>query len=152
MSTRAERVDFYVEDQAGLPALLRAACRVVDQLWQPLPARTLVRVGDEATLSRLDDELWTFRDDAFVPHSPYTGEPDPVSPVLLTTQAPQDLSLTPEVFIDLTAMTPAADCLERFPHVAVVLDGDTARREAGRDRFREWRTLGLTPQTHPLGR
>ncbi|MEM9386314.1 MAG: DNA polymerase III subunit chi [Pseudomonadota bacterium] len=152
MSTRAEQVEFFVEEQAGLPALLRATCRVIDALWRPLPARALVRVIDETALSRLDDELWTFRDDAFIPHSPYAGEPNPASPVLLTARAPQDIDLTPDLFIDTTAQTPAADCFARFSRVAVVLDADGSRREAGRDRFREWRSLGLTPQTHPVGR
>ncbi len=155
MSTRAEQVDFFVEDQAGPALLLRSLCRVVDRLWQQGPTRALVRVNDEAMLARLDDELWTFRDDAFIPHARHTGEDAPASPVILTVLGPEHFPSTfdmPDVFIDATALTPADTCAERFARIAVVLDGEGTRREAGRERFREWRRLGLTPKTHPLGR
>ncbi len=46
--------------------------------------RVLVRVGDQAGLGFLDDRLWTFRDDAFLPHGTAAGAHPARQPILLT--------------------------------------------------------------------
>jgi DNA polymerase III subunit chi len=63
----------------ALPALL---AKTLERRW-----RALVRLGGGERLEALDHFLWTFRDDAFLPHG---SERDPHAehqPILLTTRA-----------------------------------------------------------------
>lgn len=61
----------------ALPALLT---KTLERRW-----RALVRLGGEERLRALDSFLWTFRDDAFLPHG-CTHEPHAEhQPILLTT-------------------------------------------------------------------
>lgn len=66
-----------VED--ALPALL---ARTLERGW-----RALVRLGHEERLRALDHHLWTFRDDAFLPHGVAHEPHAEHQPVLLTTAA-----------------------------------------------------------------
>lgn len=61
---------------ATLPDLLE---RSLDRGW-----RVVVRCGSEAGLATLDTLLWTYRDDAFLPHGTATGPTPALQPVLLT--------------------------------------------------------------------
>lgn len=63
--------------EAALPAMLETS---LDRGW-----RVLVRVGGAAGMGFLDERLWTYREDAFLPHG-VAGAPEAArQPVLLTT-------------------------------------------------------------------
>ncbi|WP_435167876.1 DNA polymerase III subunit chi [Falsirhodobacter sp. 1013] len=55
--------------------------RALGQGW-----RVMVR-GDDGTLARLDEALWTLSDDSFLPHGREGGPHDAAQPVLLGTGA-----------------------------------------------------------------
>ena len=46
--------------------------------------RVLVRVGDDTGIGFLDDRLWSYRDDSFLPHGRAGGPDDARQPILLT--------------------------------------------------------------------
>jgi DNA polymerase III subunit chi len=63
--------------EQALPALLE---KTLQRGW-----KAVVRVGSQERLDALDDHLWTYRDDAFLPHGG-AGEGEPASqPIFLTT-------------------------------------------------------------------
>ena len=57
-----------------LPSLLE---RTLQRDW-----RAVIRCRDEKELRALDDHLWTYRDESFLPHG--VGEVDPSTPLWLT--------------------------------------------------------------------
>ncbi|MBI5014794.1 MAG: DNA polymerase III subunit chi [Deltaproteobacteria bacterium] len=108
--------------------------------------RAYVWASSEAHARALDDLIWTFRDDAFVPHGLWQGE------------ATADEAIT----IGWKAGNPnAADCLVlvrdaqpgELTGYARVIDfapvDHPALREAARRRFRTFREAGLTVSFHP---
>ncbi|MBT9368447.1 DNA polymerase III subunit chi [Rhizobium sp. CSW-27] len=60
----------------ALPALLEKS---VERGW-----RVVLQTVEEARRDRLDQHLWTFREDSFLPHGPDTGALAAEQPVLLT--------------------------------------------------------------------
>ena len=71
-----------------------------------------------------------------------------------TTEAPVLLSAgvvserRHDVLINLADEVPPF--LERVERVADIVDGDDARRRAGRTRFRAYREAGVEPETHKM--
>jgi DNA polymerase-3 subunit chi len=60
-------VDFYILSSDEQDAELRMACRITQKAWdQGLRVYVLTNTDDEAT--RMDDLLWTYQQDGFVPH------------------------------------------------------------------------------------
>ncbi|MEZ5576592.1 MAG: DNA polymerase III subunit chi [Candidatus Competibacteraceae bacterium] len=81
------RIDFYVlpDQKENGRALL--ACRLADKAYG-LGHTVYLFTASEARAAALDDLLWTFRQDSFVPHERYPLVGEEGSPVLVGTAAP----------------------------------------------------------------
>ncbi|MGH8286921.1 MAG: DNA polymerase III subunit chi [Steroidobacteraceae bacterium] len=142
----ASRVDFYVLEEASASGRLRLACRLAEKAYLAGQA-VLIWDTDSSELSELDELLWTFADRSFVPHETLLSVAvAPESPVLLSAGVVAERPL--DVLINLAAEVPA--CFAQVERVADIIDGDDARRRAGRARFRAYRDLGLQPETHTI--
>ena len=140
----ALRVDFYVLDEASSAGRLKLACRLAEKAY--LAAQVaLVWHTDPQELKAFDDLLWTFMDGSFVPHEMLSaGTALDDVPVLLS--AGTLPTRTVDIIINLAPEVPA--CLGQTRRVAEIIDGDDARRRAGRARFKAYRDLGIQPASH----
>jgi DNA polymerase-3 subunit chi len=143
--TAGTRVDFYVIQSDSARDRLRTACRVVEKAYHA-GNTVLVWHTDLEELRDFDELLWTFGDGTFVPHEAITAAGFAAAPVLLTS------SPTPpggfDVLVNLAPEVPA--CVAEARRVAEFIDGDPARRQAGRARFRTYKDRGWSPTTHNL--
>lgn len=141
------RVDFYVLKQAGQTELLRFACRLVEKAYD-LGNSVFVRITSPEEAARLDELLWTFHDRSFIPHE--LLQPDgPTHPrvAVLLGAGPAPASHR-DLLVNLTADVPEG--LEHCGRIAEIIDADAERKHAGRERFRHYRDLGCTLETHNL--
>lgn len=118
-----------IED--ALPALLE---RSLERNW-----RVVVQTVDEARCSLLDEHLWTFRPDSFLPHGldsePFAEE----QPILLTAGAENVNNATVRFVID-GAEPPALDGYER---VVFMFDGhDSAQVDGARSHWKALKEEG----------
>jgi len=101
--------------EAVLPTLLEKS---LERGW-----RALVRVTTPERLAALDDALWTFADESFLPHGA-AGDPNAADqPVLLTLDEanPNGASI-----LFLTEGAPLPADLAAFARVALLFDGNDA--------------------------
>ncbi|UCG74190.1 MAG: DNA polymerase III subunit chi [Chromatiales bacterium] len=146
MSSDPLRVDFYVLEQASPQARLRFACRLAEKAMKR-QHRVHAVTTDAQTAAELDELLWTFRAESFVPHS--IQAPDEAGEIPVTIGC--DAAAAPghgEVLINLMPTVPA--CFEGFERVAEIIDASDEGRRAGRERFRFYRDNGFEPQTHRI--
>jgi DNA polymerase-3 subunit chi len=138
-------VDFYVLEDVSPRARLRTACRVVEKAY--LAGNTvLVWHTELEELKELDELLWTFGDGSFVPHEPLASNGFEVAPVLLSMGTAPTFPF--DVLVNLASDVPP--CAEAAQRVAEFIDGDPARRQAGRARFRVYKDRGIQPNTHNI--
>ncbi len=92
--------------------------------------RALVRAGSRARVEALDEYLWTYRDDAFLPHGAGLDGDAARQPVWLT-DGDDRLNDAEVLFIVDGARRPA-DALEPFARCVTIFDGgdETALGEA----------------------
>ena len=84
--------------------------------------RAIVRGGEAARLAALDEAIWTFRDESFIPHAIAAGEAAARQPVLLTA-APGNPNGAQALFvIDGAALDDHAD----FTRTCFLFDGADA--------------------------
>lgn len=146
MSRDSIRVDFYVLEQAAPQARLRFACRLAEKAMKR-QHRVHALTADAQSAAELDDLLWTFRAESFVPHG--IEAPDAAHELPVTIGC--DAGTAPghgEVLINLMNTVPA--CFEGFERVAEIIDASDEGRHAGRERFRFYRDNGFEPQTHRI--
>ena len=142
------QVDFYLRPETSPDALEHFACRLVETVWQR-GHQVLVVATSESAARRLDDLLWTFRDESFVPHR-RIGAGDPAvtetvsEPVIVTTPGRWQGAL--DVLVNLTPSVPEEAA--RAARIAEIVPAGGAGRDTGRRRYREYRDRGFELRTH----
>jgi len=140
------RVDFYVLEGQSPSGRLKLACKLAEKAY--LASQTvLVWHTDPAELKAFDAMLWTFNDGSFVPHEALPGSGSwSDSPVLLSSGVTPSANV--DIIINLAPDLPP--CVSLTRRVVEIIDGDDARRRAGRARFKAYRELGVQPASHNI--
>jgi len=139
-------ITFYVlAADAPLSARLTTACRLADKAWQQ-NRKVLLRAASRAEAETLDEQLWAFRAESFVPHHLVGDGPTPPPPVRVGWDAPPADSR--DILINLGADIPAG--FERFQRVIEIVAGTNEEREQARQHWREYKRQGYAVQAHEL--
>ena len=102
--------------ESVLPQLLE---KTLERGW-----RAVVETGSRERAEVLDSLLWTFRDDAFLPHGIAGEETDPHQPILLTTEPNANPNrATVRFFVD-RAVPQSAEGYKRLVYMFSGLDPD----------------------------
>jgi DNA polymerase-3 subunit chi len=149
------RVDFYVVADSGADTdtdeRARTACRLAERAWKA-GHRVFVLSGNAQAARQLDELMWTFRQNSFVPHTlvegpeASTGLDLDATPVWLGSNSVPDVAN--DVLINLTDDVPLT--YARFNRVAEIIAGGDDTRAAGRTRFRFYREHDCDVHTHNL--
>lgn len=132
-------IDFYFNAQDRLQVACRLAAKALKQ-----DQRLLVYAPEPHTAERIDRLLWTWPATGFVPHCKADAALAAETPVLIAAgeQAPEGF----EVMLNL-----GTGCPPHFERFARLLEiADAAEREAGRERYRFYRSRGYKITDHDL--
>ncbi|HCG78753.1 MAG: DNA polymerase III subunit chi [Oceanospirillaceae bacterium] len=137
------RADFYILGGQADHDQWFFACRLVEQIQQK-GHKILLQVDNEQKARELDDMLWQFRADAFVPHALLTAKDAPVDCPVSIGWA-QEPGHHHDVIINLSAELPAFfSRFERLVEIVVQKDDILAYT---RQHFRFLKDRGY-PVTH----
>ena len=138
------RADFYlIQSPRFREEPLRLVCELARKacdanLW------TLVLARDDAQAEALDDLLWAFDEDAYVPHQIAGDEEDELTPVLI---APPEIDapLRPLVINLRDAAVEG-----RFERVLEVVPADASARGPLRERWKQYQARGFELNKHDM--
>ena len=150
----APRIDFYLLEAPEAFASDATACRIAEKAWRH-GHRVHLHAGSPESARRLDDLLWTWRDESFVPHA-VCGANDVANDAAGGVSGGVSVTIgwgaLPEfagdVLLNLDSRVP--DGFERFARIAEVVGGADSARDDGRERFRRYRAHGCELRTHRL--
>ena len=132
------RADFYLIDKPRFreqPLLL--VCELAKRAFAAeLP--TLVLARDAAQAEALDDLLWAFDPDEYLPHQIAGQDEDEDATPVLIVPPDLDVPLRP-LLINLRDAAPAGD----FARVLEVVPADPAARGPLRERWKHYQSLGF---------
>ena len=129
------------------------ACRLLRKAFRQ-NARVSV-VAPQATLRALDNALWAFDAHDFVPHAQVTAathgkEQVQRAPIWLMSEV--NFDDIPDILVnmgaDLLAQTQTPGALDRFQRIIEVVSRDVDEAASARQRWREYRQMGLTIKHH----
>lgn len=138
------RADFYLIEKPRFreqPLLL--VCELATKALaaaQPL----LILARDQNQAEQIDDLLWSFDAEAFIPHQLAGGEDDADIEVLIATPDMTPLSRPLQLNLRDQAVAGA------FERVLEVVPADKNARDGSRQRWREYRERGIEVASHPL--
>lgn len=133
------RIDFYQisGDEQNF------TCRLIDLVYRR-GHRIYVHTTDEKQAESLDEHLWSFREDAFVPHSLQSQELDVPIKIGFGDEA-EDHG---EVLINLSGEIP--DFFSQFDRVAEVVPADENSRRAARENYTFYKQRGYVLHYHEI--
>lgn len=139
------QVDFYIVSSPEEKHRRETVCRLADKARR-LGHRVFIHTESDAQARELDQLLWTFREDSFVPHALAAESNDDSDRILIG--AGTEPAGPVDVLINLTRDVPL--CAEHCQRIAEVVGGGEASRAEGRQRFRRYREHGHQMKSHAL--
>ncbi len=137
------KVDFYVLSETTSEARWLFACKLTEKV-QKMGMRVLLAVDSEIEAQKLDELLWTFKPESFVPHQVINGlKPAPVE-ITYSEQVGDHQGL----LLNLTSTIPS--WFSRFERVCEVVIQEPEMLATSRERYSYYKTRGYPIQTHKL--
>ena len=145
--TTDPQIDFYVLQKKSPGGRFKLACRIVEKAYR-LGHRVYVRTGNSDDTNVLDDLLWTFSQNSFVPHQLSAENDSRESPVVIGEHPPGAEGT--DVVISV-ADDPVSD-FTAYPRIVEIVGCEDDEKASGRNRFRYYREHGMEPNTHRIAR
>ncbi len=131
-----------IEFRTDIADKITYACRWVRKaLSLSPPPKIVLFARDRAQLTRLDEALWTFSDQDFLPHALANDPRAHRAPVILTDSDTIELPHH-QILVNLSDTVPS--CFARFERLLEIVSTDEADTLAGRARYAHYRQRGYT--------
>mgnify|MGYP000033795048 FL=1 len=138
------RVDFYILPDNYPQSPLFYASRLIEKVYR-LGHGIYVHLENEQDTQYLNEQLWQFTPESFVPHE-IVGQQQSDAPVLLGFgDEPQHHG---NVMINLSGNIP--NFFSRFERVAEIVPGNKEMRTKSRENFRFYKERGYPLHTHNI--
>ena len=138
------RADFYL---VGKPRFREEPLRLVCELARKAHDAgqwTLVLARDREQAEALDELLWAFDEDAYIPHQVAGDEEDDLTPVLI---APPEVDVPLRPLL-INLRDGAVD--GSFERVLEVVPADNSAREPLRERWKQYKARGFDVTKHDM--
>ena len=139
------RIDFYIIEDENPSSRLRLACRLIEKAYKNRH-RIYVHADSQAQAHQLDELLWTYREDSFLPHNLYGDGPEPAPPIQIGFDANPDKHR--DILINLSKDIP--DFYAQFARLLEIITTEPEIQSAGREHYRQYRAAGNEINTHKL--
>jgi len=140
---------FYILPSQSLSDRLLFACKLIEKAYR-CGQFCYVYTETLQHSQQLDDLLWTYRENSFIPHQVY-DEPNKITPeyehtVLIGTQkAPEKWQ---KLIFNLSSKYP--DNINTAERVLEILDNNEELKQAGRERFRRYKQAEFKISTYKI--
>lgn len=141
----APRIDFYLLTTSEKSDKLLLACRLLEKACAR-KHRVFVYCSNRQDAEELDELLWAFKDDSFIPHNLQGEGLEPPPPVQIGHEPPsKDFH---DILLNLSDGIP--DFFNRFRRIMELVINDETAKEISRNHFREYRKNRCELHTHPI--
>ena len=139
------KVDFYLLDEASDDAFFLFACRLLEKAYLR-KHRIFVFCDSQKQAETLDERLWTFRPDSFIPHNLQGEGPESPPPVQIGYgDEPRGFN---DILLSLSAEIPAF--YNRFRRVLEIVPFLDEERETSRAHYKQYRAAGCPVDSHKI--
>ncbi|WP_058533250.1 DNA polymerase III subunit chi [Legionella saoudiensis] len=139
------RVDFYLLESDQDHARWLIACRLLEKAYHR-GHRVYVYCNNQQDAELIDELLWTFKEDSFIPHNLQGEGPEPPPPIQIGYgQEPRGFN---DILLNLSTQIPAF--YTKFKRVMELVSNREIEKEQSRIHYREYRAKGCELHTHPI--
>lgn len=135
-------VVFYVLSTEDAGSRTRFVAKLVNKIWQQ-HRHCDICCQSQTELTALDEAIWQYKPEAFIPHAIAQAQPAPIQLWLQQVSAPCEdvlLNLHPDF----------QNQFQQYQRTIEVLDQSPALIQRGRDRWKQYKSLGFEPILHKI--
>ncbi len=137
-------------DSARVNGPVDIACQAAARAYRK-GQRVYVYCASQADAEALDEQLWQFEPDSFIPHNLVGEGPQGGAPVEIAWASPNaPLPVNRALLINLAPEVP--NFAVQFAHIIDFVPADEQAKAQARRRFAHYRQLGVTLTTQDLAR
>lgn len=139
------RVDFYLLSSDQPDTRWLVACRLLEKAYYK-GHKIYVYCSNKQDAEHIDELLWTFKDDSFIPHNLQGEGPEPPPPVQIGYERePRGFN---DILLNLSDTIPSF--YNRFKRVMHIVPGIETEKELSRLHYKEYRAKGCELHTHNI--
>ena len=134
------KVSFYLFEKSP-ERQVESTCRLCRKILRQADQKIWLLCTDKTLQQELDDRLWTFDSMSFVPH----GINQIDSPICISEQLPVNTD-----WIIFNFNNQFVENSEAFSQIIEIIENNEIAKQLGREKFKQYRQLGIQPQTYKL--
>lgn len=139
------QADFYLLDSDSHKEKLLFACRLLEKAYK-LGHRVFVYCNDLQETEALDELLWTFKPESFIPHNIQGEGPEPPPVIQLGfNNEPRGFD---EILLNLQSEIPFF--YKKFTRIMEIVSADEDCKDRSRKRYKEYKNQGVSIKTHNI--
>ncbi|KTC65417.1 DNA polymerase III subunit chi (plasmid) [Legionella adelaidensis] len=139
------RVDFYLLPTNDVNTVWLTACRLVEKAYLR-GHRVFIFCDSQTDAHKIDELLWTFKEDSFIPHNLQGEGPEPPPAVQIGfSSEPRGYN---DILLNLSKSIPSFT--GRFKRIIEIVNGTEDAKEVSRQHYREYRSKQYNLHTHVL--
>lgn len=139
------RVDFYLLDTNEEQARWLLACRLLEKAYLK-GHRIFVFCNNQLEAHLLDELLWTFKEESFIPHHLQGEGPEPPPPIQIGfEQEPRGYS---DILLNLAHVIPSFS--SRFKRIIEIVSAEEKAKEMSREHYRDYKKQRCQLFTHSI--
>lgn len=139
------RVDFYLLQSPAPGAVWHLACRLIEKAYLR-QHRVFIHCQNQKEAEHLDELLWTFKDESFIPHHLQGEGPEPPPPIQIGFEA------VPHGWNDIlmNLADPVPSFFTQFHRVIEIVPDSEEEKAISRHHYRLYRSHGCELQMHSI--
>ncbi len=139
-------VDFYVLKEMSANDSAHLACRLAEKAY--LNGKiTYIHCDNPNTVAALDQLLWTFKEDSFIPHASTAAPAAQSAPIVIGCN---NDALTRHYDILINLHPDINPNWEKFSRILDIIANDALSKELGRQRYKYYRDANCPLSLHEL--
>lgn len=133
------KISFYLFEKSP-ERQVESTCRLCRKILRQ-PAKIWLHCSDLDTQQELDERLWSFDPSSFLAH----GIDQTEAPICISSRLPDS-----EDWIVFNFNKQPLEQVQQFGHIIEIIENDETAKHIGREKFKAYRRLGISPQTYKL--
>ncbi|OGV26604.1 MAG: hypothetical protein A3F18_06430 [Legionellales bacterium RIFCSPHIGHO2_12_FULL_37_14] len=140
-----KQIDFYIINTPSLEKRLAFICQLIEKIYN-MNHQLFVFCQTEKDANLIDEALWTFKPDSFIPHHLQNEGPTPPAPVQIGTNTPS--KQFKDILLNLSFSIP--NFYLQFKRTIEIIHDDAEVKAKGRIRYRTYQANGCILAGHQV--
>ena len=133
------KISFYLFEKSP-ERQVESACRLCRKILRNA-AKVWLHCPDTVTQQQLDERLWSFDPSSFLAH----GIDQTDAPICISSKLPESSE-----WIVFNFNNQALEQIDKFSHIIEIIENNESAKQLGREKFKQYRRLGIEPRTFKL--